>query len=179
MFKGQDLNSVHKQYESQTYDFLPSKKDLGKAFLQDVPKHILDNAEVMGSLINENVSLTLSFLQLDETLILVHENLQRIAVGVEQMLWDEEDRNGEFLKQFQSTWSRVNNLLCEIHNVMIEKNLTIKTKIERTVMEGKLRQPKDDTARNVRNWIIYREYLNMLEYIEQVFDHLAKNMESV
>lgn len=91
------------------------------------------------------------------------------------MLWDEEDRRGEFLKAFQSTWNRLNNLLCEIHNVIIEKNLTIKNQVGRDIMGETLRQANDDTTRNVRNWIIYREYLNMLEYIEQVFEHLQQN----
>lgn len=92
------------------------------------------------------------------------------------MRWDEEDRRGEFIKAFDGTWSRVNNLLCEVHNVMIVKNLTVETFIGREIMGDTLRQANDDTARNIRNWIIYREYLNMLEYIEQVFDHLSKKM---
>lgn len=46
MFKGESLESVHKQYAAQTYDFLPSITVLGKVYREKVPQHILDNAEV-------------------------------------------------------------------------------------------------------------------------------------
>lgn len=35
----------------------------------------------------------------------------------------------------------------------------------------------DNTSMNIRNWIIYRDYLNMLEYLIQVFRHFKTKLE--
>lgn len=113
-------------------------------------------------------------LQFKQTLLKVYVYLQKIAVGMEQVVWDEEDRNGEFKSSFAATEDFLHNVLCEIHTAIIENDLTVEESVTRDLMGEEYRN-MDDTNKNVRNWIIYRDYLNMLEYIVQVFNHFKAN----
>lgn len=108
----------------------------------------------------------------------MYVSLQKIAVGVEQMVWDEEDRNGPLKSSLIETENYLGSLLCEIHTAIIEKELTVEETVTRDIMKEELRKNLDNTGRNIRDWIIYRDYLNMLQYIIQVFDHFKANLPS-
>lgn len=43
------------------------------------------------------------FSQLDTALIDTYEYMQKFAVGLEQVVWDQEDLNLQFSKQFKAT----------------------------------------------------------------------------
>jgi hypothetical protein len=120
----------------------------------------------------------LKSLEFKPTLLEVYVSLQKIAVGVEQMVWDEEDRNGPLKSSLIETENYLGSLLCEIHTAIIEKELTVEETVTRDIMKEELRKNLDNTGRNIRDWIIYRDYLNMLQYIIQVFDHFKANLPS-
>lgn len=51
----------------------------------------------------ENNRMYFSFSQLDTALIDAYEYMQKYAVGLEQIVWDQEDLQLEFRKQFKET----------------------------------------------------------------------------
>lgn len=54
---------------------------------------------------------------------------------------------------------------------MLEKGLVPET-IYREVMSKEIRDITDDSYRNLRDWYIYRDYMNSLEYVVNSFAHL-------
>ncbi|KAJ3665303.1 hypothetical protein Zmor_000804 [Zophobas morio] len=149
------VGQLHTYYADKDYAWLP---------MEEIPKKL-----------NEQVPQDhLQSLEFKQTLLKVYVYLQKIAVGMEQVVWDEEDRNGEFKSSFAATEDFLHNVLCEIHTAIIENDLTVEETVTRDLMGEEYRN-MDDTNKNVRNWIIYRDYLNMLEYIVQVFNHFKAN----
>nr|CAH7712717.1 unnamed protein product [Callosobruchus chinensis] len=115
-------------------------------------------------------------LELDETLLNVYRYLQTIAVGLEQMTWDQEDRNGEFVDEFRIMEQQLRSVLCELQNTMCEKNIPIRYNVQRDVMREEYRRDKDATSINPRDWIIFREYMNTLEYVLQAFQNFKDKL---
>ncbi|XP_008190287.2 uncharacterized protein LOC103312158 isoform X1 [Tribolium castaneum] len=152
-----DAQQLHNYYKDKDYDWLPTK-EIPKNLDQAVPQEHLDT------------------LEFKPTLTTVYSNLQKFAVGIEQIVWDEEDRNGPFKSSFVQTEDYLRTLLCEIYTAIIEKELTVEQNVDRDIMGPEFRN-MDNTSMNIRNWIIYRDYLNMLEYIIQVFRHFKAKIE--
>lgn len=96
-------------------------------------------------------------------------------MGLEQVVWDEEDQNGSFKKQFQEAENYLKTLLCEIQLAIIEHNLETKPDPTRDIMGEELRS-MDKTSTNIRNWVIYRDYMIMMEYVIEVFDHFKTKL---
>jgi len=57
---------------------------------------------------------------------------------------------------------------------MLEKGITPDEDIDRSVMSPEVREIQDETYRNLRDWYIYRDYMNGLEYAVHAFKHLGK-----
>ena len=58
---------------------------------------------------------------------------------------------------------------------MLAKGVKPKDIIERDMMPEDVRDMKNEAFRNMRDWYIYRDYMNGLEYIVQAFTHMATN----
>lgn len=113
---------------------------------------------------------------MDETLLNVYASLQKIAVGLEQIVWDQEDQNGPFLDNFRAAEYNLRALLCEIQMALYNRGVTMKDDIMRDSMSDEFRNMPDDTSRNLRDFLIYRDYMNALEYTKQVFEYLKNNL---
>nr|CAI5858256.1 unnamed protein product [Callosobruchus analis] len=147
--------SLHKMMEEQKIDWLELlPKKLGEEMDQEYLKN----------------------LELDETLLNVYRYLQTIAVGLEQMTWDQEDRNGDFVDEFRIMEQQLRSVLCELQNTMCEKNIPITYNVQRDVMKEEYRRDRDATSINPRDWIIFREYMNTLEYVLQAFQHFKDKL---
>ena len=57
---------------------------------------------------------------------------------------------------------------------MIERDIDLNEDVSRDIMSDSIRDLKDEGYRNLRNWWIYRDYMNGLEYVIHVMDHLKK-----
>ncbi|KAG5895001.1 hypothetical protein JTB14_002426 [Gonioctena quinquepunctata] len=112
--------------------------------------------------------------QIKKTLLEAYENLQKVAVGVEQVVWDQQDRPGLFPDGFKELEDYLIAVLCELQMVISEMNINIPSDVPREHMPESQRFNLDVTASNVRDFIIMREALTTLEYIRDEFRDLAK-----
>nr|CAD7439471.1 unnamed protein product [Timema bartmani] len=170
-----DMMEHHDAWKSSNYDWLPS---LPKGLGEKVPEENLQT------------------LELDTALKDTYEYLQMFAVGLEQVVIDQKENGGEFLQEFKDTefkvralnTSVINNLskeagdeqirlkeihpyqlwtLCEIQVAMVERNVTPKADVTREIMGEELRMMGNSSYRNLRDWLIFRDYMNGLEYVVQ------------
>lgn len=68
-------------------------------------------------------------------------------------------------------------VLCEIESTLIQKGVKEHEleEISRDIIPEKVRNLSDESYRNLRNWYIYRDYMNGLEYVRDAFKHLSRN----
>ena len=65
-------------------------------------------------------------------------------------------------------------VLCELQMAMLERDIEFEDDISREIMKEDVRDIQDQSYRNLRDWYIYRDYMNGLEYIIHAFDYLKK-----
>jgi hypothetical protein len=67
-------------------------------------------------------------------------------------------------------------VLCELEIAMLEKGIVQQEDVEitRAIMSPEIRDIEDESYRSLRDWYIYRDYMNSLEYVVHSFDHLRK-----
>lgn len=58
---------------------------------------------------------------------------------------------------------------------MHERSVTPHPDVERKVMPKELREVMDDTERNLRDWLIFRDYMIVLEYVKDVYKFFIDN----
>ena len=58
---------------------------------------------------------------------------------------------------------------------MLERDIEFGEDISREIMKHDVRDIQDQSYRNLRDWYIYRDYMNGLEYIIHAFDYLQKS----
>lgn len=115
--------------------------------------------------------------QLNEALLNIYGYLQRIAVGLEQIVWDQEDTNGIFHDDFSKREYQLRALLCEIHVAMDERGILQRHEnVSRDIMGDDHRQISDSSKRHLRDFVIFREYMNALEYVIDVFEHFERKL---
>ncbi|KAF5289062.1 hypothetical protein FQR65_LT11922 [Abscondita terminalis] len=150
-----NLKEVHENWKETGYDWLPNQSQVPKHLNEPVPKEHLEA------------------LELDSALIDTYHYLQVIAVGLEQIVQDQERESGPFFQNFNQSEYNLRLVLCELQMAIYERRVhgQMGPDITRDVMPKYLRNETGNTSRNVRDWIIFREYMNILEYIIEVFEH--------
>ena len=64
--------------------------------------------------------------------------------------------------------------MCELQIAMLEKGIEQKEDVRRDIMGENIRDVESDSYRNIRDWSIYRDYMNGLEYALTVFNHIKQ-----
>lgn len=62
-------------------------------------------------------------------------------------------------------------VLCSLQMAMLEKHVEPDADAARQLMSNDYRDMRDASGRNFRDFIIMRDYINMLEYVQQVLHH--------
>ena len=57
---------------------------------------------------------------------------------------------------------------------MLEKGIIPEEDVSRNIMAPDVRDIEDESYRNLRDWYIYRDYMNGLEYVVHAFNHLKR-----
>jgi hypothetical protein len=57
---------------------------------------------------------------------------------------------------------------------MLEKGIVPEEDVSRQIMAPDVRDIEDESYRNLRDWYIYRDYMNGLEYVVHAFSHLRR-----
>lgn len=115
-------------------------------------------------------------LQLDKSLLDTYEYLQTIAVGLEQLVWDQEDDNAPFTGKFKEIEFKLRALLCEIQVAIMERGIVMRPDVRRDIMTEAYRNNDNMTSKYLRDWLIFRDFMNALEYVIQVFNYLQDSL---
>lgn len=146
----------HDTWKSKHYDWLPSMAEIPKRLGEPTPQEHLEK------------------LELDSSLKDIYKYLQMYAVGLEQITWDQEDTNGDFLRRFAEIELQLKVTLCEVQSFMMERSVQQHPDIHRGLMDRSVRQNSNTSHRNLRDWLIYRDYMNGLEYVIEVLEHFER-----
>lgn len=61
----------------------------------------------------------------------------------------------------------------------MERQLSPRPDVSRDIMNSDIRGlASSETSRMLRDWVIFRDYMNGLEYVVQVFEHLLRGLQS-
>jgi len=146
----------HQYWKDQRLDWLPS--------YQDIPKHLSEKVH----------HSHLSSLKMDSALLKIYNYLQKIAVGLEQVVMDQAVYDGDFIQEFNEAEYKLKAVLCELQVAMLERGIEQEQDVSRDIMPDESKYMEDSSYRNQRDWYIYRDYMNGLEYVIHSFDHLKK-----
>ncbi|XP_033322999.2 uncharacterized protein LOC117218593 [Megalopta genalis] len=156
-----DFDEILSSFKESHYDWLPGPREIPKQLKQQLDQEYLDR------------------LELDTALIDAYEYMQKYAVGLEQIVWDQEDLQLEFRKQFKEAEYNLRTVLCELQVALVERQLSPRPDVTRDIMKSELRaMSTSETFRNLRDWVIFRDYMNGLEYVVQVFNYLLRGLQS-
>lgn len=155
-----EFADLHSSYRDSHYDWLPGPMEIPKQLGEQLDKEYLDR------------------LDLDTALMNAYEYMQKYAVGLEQIVWDQEDHQHDFRTQFKATDDKLRMVLCELQVALVERQLSPRPDVSRDIMNSDYRTISSEGLRNLRDWLIFRDYMNGLEYVVQVFDHLLRGLKS-
>ncbi|KAK4882189.1 hypothetical protein RN001_005508 [Aquatica leii] len=146
-----NFEQLHENWKGTRYDWLPNQSQIPKNLNDPVSEEHLQS------------------LKMDNALVDTYQYLQMIAVGLEQIVRDQERENGPFFQHFNQSEYNLRLVLCELQMAIYERRIhdQMRPDITRDAMPFYLRNETVDTSRNLRDWIIYREYMNTLEYVER------------
>ena len=63
---------------------------------------------------------------------------------------------------------------------MLERGISMDERppdVSRQIMTKEIRHVESESYRNLRDWYIYRDYMNSLEYAIDAFTHLKRNRQ--
>ncbi|XP_014608241.1 PREDICTED: uncharacterized protein LOC106788985 [Polistes canadensis] len=116
-------------------------------------------------------------MQMDETLLKAYKFLQTFAVALEQMVWDQEEYNLPFYKYFREAELKLRAVLCEVQAALVERAVPLGADVKRDVMADEFRKTASSaTFRNLRDFFILRDYINCLEYVNQICEYLRTTL---
>ncbi|KAK0159813.1 hypothetical protein PV327_010886 [Microctonus hyperodae] len=156
------MKEVHTMWKNSHYDWLPNQKAIPKQLGEHLPKEYLDK---------------LNPEELDRILLDIYQYLQLYAVGLEQIVWDQDDYRLGAGKNFSDAEFKLRTVLCEVQVALEERGVQPRVEVTRAAMSNEYRLlGRSTTYRNVRDWLIFRDYMNGLEFLIEVFDHLRQKL---
>ncbi|XP_014276309.1 uncharacterized protein [Halyomorpha halys] len=158
----QDMRTHHSTWLTTRYPWLPSKSDIPKELGELTPSMHFDE---LGNL--------------DQSLLKSYGYLQRIAVGLEQVHHDKTRESEEFSEEFETVMYKLRQVLCEVNNALLERNPSDPiVDIERSIMDKEFRAISEKTYRHLRDWFIFRDFMNCLEYLIQLCEFYKTSGQS-
>lgn len=100
----------------------------------------------------------------------LYSDVQIIAAGIDLVFANEKYETFKDIKAYLKL------VLSEIFTVIYECHLTLPSDITREIIPTDCVSMVDQTAIKARDWIIFREYVNMMEYIIKVFRNHTPNV---
>ncbi|TGZ51300.1 Uncharacterized protein DBV15_07778 [Temnothorax longispinosus] len=144
-----DFGSVHNLWRKNHYAWLPTRSEIPKELGEELDKKHLEKLEINTSLVD------------------AYEYMQKYAVGLEQVVLDQKDYQPKYHQKFTEAEWKLRAVLCEIQVALEERSVTRRPDVTRDVMTSDFRTMTDMTFRDLRDWLIFREYMNGLEYVIQ------------
>ncbi|XP_025197122.1 uncharacterized protein LOC112595931 [Melanaphis sacchari] len=147
-----DVKKNHEHWKGITLDWLEMSKYMPKAL--DVP-------------LSKSYLATLTF---RDVLHAVYVGMQNVAVGLEQVAWDQDREMLPYAKYFNETTLKLKTILCEVSMAIYDINETPEPHVERDIMPIESRISRDNQS--LRDWLILREYMTSLQYVIEAFGYL-------
>jgi len=150
---------------------------------QDWGHHHLDWLSFVGRTIERQgerlAADTETPLQLEGVLRTHFADLQRLAMGFERTTLEAALFGDESLDDFRHLQTDlINKLLCELHLGLLEKGLTPEeAAVSEEVLGEAPRERRPSRQRNLRNWVLLREYELYLAHVDDVFRALRDTAE--
>ncbi|KAJ8913109.1 hypothetical protein NQ315_000566 [Exocentrus adspersus] len=120
----------------------------------------------------------LKSLKVDEALLESYASLQMIAVGLQQMVCDLEAHDEPFLTEFTEATGQLKTVLCELQETIVGSGIKMRPDVTKDILKGSDKD-SDRTFRKNRDWMIYRDYMNILEYTSTIFNYLGNNSSAL
>ncbi len=95
--------------------------------------------------------------------------MQYFAVGIEQILIDQELYDGSMIEQFKEINYELYQLLCNLQYAVHLLNIRQKPNVSRSVMSHEYRNIEELSRRNLRDFAILRDYINANQFIANLF----------
>jgi len=152
----------HERWKDMRYRWLPTWKE--------IPKHLHESALLSH----------LEELEMVSSMKSMFTYLQKLAAGMEQVVADQAYNNGQFLTEFDRAQFELKTVLCELEYALIQKGVPVSEldAVPREIVPTEVRHLEDESYRNLRDWYIYRDYMNGLEYVIDAFNHIRANPNS-
>ncbi|XP_067131521.1 uncharacterized protein [Centruroides vittatus] len=116
-------------------------------------------------------------LKRDEAFRTSYQTLQYFAVGLEQAILDQLDQK-MYLQLFRNAENELVQVLCELQRSMIILGIKPNADVERKIMKQTRRNITVETHRNLRDYLILRDYIKAVDFVVSVFDYLKSTHES-
>lgn len=141
-------------------DFEPGVEDSKEDWLPDIPKLTFEY---------------LKQLQREDAFRTSYQTLQYFAVGLEQAILDQLDQK-RYLQLFRDAENELVQVLCELQRSMTILDIKPNADVERKIMKQTRRNIKTQTFRNVRDYLILRDYIKAVDYVFTIFSYLKANL---
>ncbi|KAJ8954849.1 hypothetical protein NQ318_023413 [Aromia moschata] len=110
--------------------------------------------------------------KIKDTLLDIYGLLQTMAAGMEQVVWDEERDREEFAQKFSAAEKKLISVLCDLQMVIVGSHIKTRPDVTRDVMVEEQRN-LDSTNTKLRDWTIFRDYMNTLNYVHKTLSNLT------
>ncbi|CAG9865048.1 unnamed protein product [Phyllotreta striolata] len=143
-----DTAVINKFLRDYQYGWLPNK---------DFLLSKIDNGEL-----KEN--------KIEEILPVVYTNLQTVSAGLELIIEYEKHEEFETLKSY------LRAVLCEIYTALMDCQLTLPENVTRSIVPPEIRGMIKIPETKFRNWIIFKNFIDTLNCITDVFLRFLSNI---
>jgi len=110
--------------------------------------------------------------QLDEAFKKAFMLMQYFAVGMHQILLDITLYEGRLLSEFRHLEECLYQILCEVQLGMHVRGVVPDRHVLHEAMSHEFRDLRDGTQRNLRDFLILRDYIKALDFVQQLFTYL-------
>lgn len=107
-----------------------------------------------------------------------YEYLQYFGVGLEQILLDQVLYDGQFATLFREVENHLTQVLCELQLGMYMLKIEPNPDVMRDVMSQNYRDLNEMSNRNLRDFLILRDYIEAANYVTELFMYLKNKNKS-
>lgn len=104
------------------------------------------------------------------------EYLQYFAVGIEQIILDQVIHDGQFVSLFRDVENNLTQVLCELQLGIYVLRIPTSPDVLRSVMSQTYRDIGIRSRRDLRDYLILRDYIKATEFVTELFSYLKRTL---
>ncbi len=126
-------------------------------------------------------SLIIGLFKIEEAYSTSYEYIQYFAVGLEQIITDQqlhfEDYSKDIITEFEEINYEMNQLLCNLQTAIHVLNIGQKRNVDRNVMPKRYKDIEELSQRNLRDYTILNYYINATDFVSKLFDYKKRSTD--